>query len=70
MAKYRERRETYIVFIDLEKVYNKVLGVLCQCLEAKGVHVTYIRVIKDMDDRAKSRMRKMGLRGDSNHFQP
>ena len=35
--------------IDLEKAYDRVLReILWKASEKKGVHVTYIRVIKDM----------------------
>lgn len=43
-----------MMFIDLEKVYSKVLReVLWRCLEARGVSVAYRRAIKDMCERAK-----------------
>ncbi|XP_070017321.1 uncharacterized protein [Nicotiana sylvestris] len=50
VEKYKERkRDLYIVFMDLEKTYDKVLReVLWRCLEARGVPIAYIRVIKTL----------------------
>ncbi|XP_055806921.1 uncharacterized protein LOC129875673 [Solanum dulcamara] len=68
MEKYRERkRDIHMVFIDLGKDHKKVLrDVLWRCFDAKGSPMDYIKVIKDMYDRAKTRVRIMG--GDKENF--
>jgi len=50
MGLYRDRKaDLHMVFIDLEKVYDRVLReVLQKCLEKKEVSPLYIRLIKDM----------------------
>jgi hypothetical protein len=54
MEKYREApKYIHIVFIDLEKAFNRVpIEVMWLVLEKNGVPLKYIILIKDMYDRA------------------
>ena len=52
--------DLHIVFIDLEKTYDRVpRKVLWRCLEKKGVPVVFMRVIKDIYDRVRTKVRTL-----------
>ncbi|XP_060200480.1 uncharacterized protein LOC132628733 [Lycium barbarum] len=64
---YRRKKDLYMVFTDLEKEYDKVpIEVFMEMLGGRSVYVVYTRVIKDMYDGIKTRVRIMG--GDSEKF--
>jgi len=56
---YRDKKkDLHLVFIDLDKAYNKVsCEVLWECLEKKGVSLAYIKVLKDMYKGVKTSVR-------------
>ena len=63
-----KKKDLHIVFIDLEKAYDRVSReVLWSCLEAKGITGTYIRVIKDIYEETLTSVNIPG--GDSEYFQ-
>lgn len=62
MAYYKERRkDLHLVFIDLEKAYDKVpREVLWWALKKKGVPRKYIEIIQDMYDGVETNVRTCG----------
>jgi len=62
MGLYIDRKvNLHIVFIDLEKAYDRVpQEVLWSCLEKKGVSPVYIRVIEDMYEGCRTSLRTLG----------
>ena len=68
MEKYREGQESlHCVFIDLEKAYDRVpREELWNCLRLKEVNEKYIRIIQDMYENCKTKVRCAA--GDTDDF--
>ncbi|PWZ43576.1 La-related protein 6B [Zea mays] len=52
MERYKEQKDLYMVFIDLEKAYDKILrNLMWQALDKYKVPTKYVKFIKDMYDK-------------------
>ena len=62
IEKYREQKQDlHMVFIDLEKTYDRVpREIIWRILEKRGVSVTYIELIKDMYEDVMTRVKTSG----------
>jgi Reverse transcriptase (RNA-dependent DNA polymerase) len=49
MERYREQKDLHMIFIDLEKAYDKILrNIMWWALKRKLVPTKYVTLIKDM----------------------
>ena len=58
LEKYGEnQRELHLVFIDLEKAYDRVPREVWRCMREKRVSEKYVRLVKNMYDGARTQVR-------------
>ena len=61
MERFREKsKDLHMVFIDLEKAYDKVHREVLWTLVKKGVPIKYINIIKDMYENVVTSVRTCG----------
>jgi hypothetical protein len=58
MERYKEQKDLYMVFIDLEKAYDKILrNLMWWALDKYKVPTKYVKLIKDMYDKVVTSVR-------------
>ena len=65
LEKHREmQKELHLVFIYLEKAYNRVPRQEVRCLREQGVPEKYVRLVKDTNEDARTQVKtSLGLTG-------
>ena len=67
MERYREKKDLHMVFIDLEKAYDKIpRDVMWWALDKHKVPTKYVELIKDMYNNIVTRVRTSD--GDTDNF--